>query len=153
CDVSTHQCVQCVANSDCPGPLICDPASHHCVVCTAGDTQNCHADQEGSACLTDGTCGCNDDGDCGPSGSGRICSAALHHCLPGCRVGQDDCPSGETCQGLASGTLGQCVPNGDGGPGDGGPGDGGPGDGSSGDGAGGDQGGSDGGGDGSRGDR
>lgn len=79
-DEEPHVCVECLADADCPDDLVCDTEDNTCVECTPEDTGNCDPDEEGGACLPDGTCGCLEDEDCGP---GQVCDVDTNECGPG----------------------------------------------------------------------
>jgi MYXO-CTERM domain-containing protein len=76
---------------------------------------------------------CESDDECGDADSGVVCDDTTGYCTAGCRgEGGNGCPAGETCT-STDGTIGECVPDGQGGNG---PGSGGNGPGSGGDGPG-----------------
>jgi uncharacterized repeat protein (TIGR01451 family)/MYXO-CTERM domain-containing protein len=127
-------CGECSATNDarCVDPRpVCDVSAGHCVLCTpgpSGDASECVSDPDGPRCVPDTNvnhCGCYVDGDCGGAQSGRVCDASASICVDGCRgAGGNGCPGGLHCT-STDGTIGQCVPQDDGGlpPGqDGGPG-------------------------------
>lgn len=81
-DAGASLCVACRADADCAsasdGRAVCDAAMHACVQCTATQRTRCNANTVGSACLTDGRCGCSADSDCSAA---RVCDSAMHVCL------------------------------------------------------------------------
>lgn len=105
-DADMSRCVVCRTAGDCAGRpggrTTCDPVSNECVECTRDDASRCMRAGRGALCLTDGTCGCATDTDCGDASSGRVCNAAMHVCEPGCRDGGNGCPTGQIC------TMGRC---------------------------------------------
>ena len=112
CDVFSDPsfCVECLADRDCPGTLVCDDLfDNSCVECTPEKTDNCSADGIGAACLVDSTCGCLADDDCGALDSGRICDVAASTCVPGCRGADGNgCPADRACTSTTA-DVGQCV--------------------------------------------
>jgi hypothetical protein len=67
CDVSSHQCVACISDSDCKDPqnTRCDAVSHQCVQC--GLSSDC--------------------------GDNETCIGATHECVQQCSLGNENCPS------------------------------------------------------------
>jgi Cys-rich repeat protein len=75
CDTtaSPNRCVECLADGDCAGDLVCDVPARACVECTA-------------------------DEHCGGATSGRVCDAESSACQAGCRgQGGNGCPAGQIC--------------------------------------------------------
>jgi MYXO-CTERM domain-containing protein len=113
CDLSggpDGHCVQCLFDTDCDAPLVCDPTKKKCEECVSGATNNtqCRPELAGSQCLTDGSCGCLADTDCGGATSGRVCDATTSRCVPGCRgTGGNACPSDQVCSSTTD-TIGRC---------------------------------------------
>ncbi len=65
---------------------------------------------------------CASDDECGGANSGVVCDDASGYCIAGCRGdGGNGCPDGETCT-STDGSIGDCVPDGEGGGGMGGAG-------------------------------
>jgi MYXO-CTERM domain-containing protein len=93
----SNMCVACTVDANCTDPMhpVCDMSSHTCVQCTQGEHNLCVPTGAGAACLTNDTCGCTTDADCGGPGSGRICGPSMQ-CVPGCNA-TSDCPSGKVC--------------------------------------------------------
>jgi uncharacterized repeat protein (TIGR01451 family) len=122
-DATIGQCVDCLKDSDCGGPMsgtVCNAANDTCqpgcrgvggngcaagVVCTSMDT-------------TIGQCvGCLQDSDCGGPTSGQVCDLTMgpsfETCIPGCRsTGGNGCnpndPAHDVCTSTDA-TVGQCV--------------------------------------------
>jgi MYXO-CTERM domain-containing protein len=139
CDTSTGSCVECNSNAQCGGiKPVCD--NHVCVACQndfggaapacglstrpacqgpagAGSCTQCSATNESQCALPTpkcvasvGTCGCNNDVECGGAAAGLICVGAV--CTPGCRPGAagNQCPdpANQTCQ-VVAGDIGKCI--------------------------------------------
>ncbi len=110
-DGGVGRCAGCRDDGDCSGTTpVCEPSKKVCVQCTATRLDQCLAAATGAACLSDETCGCQQDSDCGAADSGRICDlTGNHQCKVGCRVlGGNGCPSGEICNGAGL-VPGECV--------------------------------------------
>jgi len=79
CDVSTGECVECLANADCTAPEICDLNSGTCQAPTLCDAPGTLGDDPCAAtelCMPDGTCQtpCDDDA-C--AANGNLCDPGL----------------------------------------------------------------------------
>jgi uncharacterized repeat protein (TIGR01451 family) len=127
-------CVQCTTSANCSAGQIC--AAN---VCTSGCTAdaNCGSVTSGKICTanacvdgcrgtggngcsssrlctstdaTPGTCvACLTDANCGNTTSGKVCDAASHACVDGCRgTGGNGCASGKICTSTDA-TAGTCV--------------------------------------------
>jgi Cys-rich repeat protein len=109
CDTAASMpaCVQCITDAQCPTGRVCSSA-RACVQCTQANASTCSASGSGAVCLAGGTCGCNDDHDCGDATSGRVCDPAAHACTLGCRgTGGNTCAAGLVCTSTDA-TLGLC---------------------------------------------
>lgn len=121
CDMSNPRaCVQCLGDGDCKVPApVCNLTNKTCVECTSSNSAACSAAVSGSRCLSNNTCGCQADGECGGLTSGRICDSGIEKCSPGCRgTGGNGCPPGFQCTSTTN-AIGRCLPFGaplDGGP-------------------------------------
>jgi MYXO-CTERM domain-containing protein len=139
CDVAVGSCVQCLSDAQCGGNTpVC--SSNVCVACQndfggavpacglstrpacqgpagAGSFTQCSKTYESQCALPTptclgsvGTCGCNNDLECGGAAAGLICVGAV--CTPGCRPGAagDKCPdpANQTCQ-VVAGDIGKCI--------------------------------------------
>jgi hypothetical protein len=110
-DAGANRCGECRADADCAGRsggrTRCDAETNACVECTSSRLDACSAMGRGAACVM-GVCGCATDAQCGGAGSGRVCDIATNACVPGCRAGDDTCPSGSRCVGATSSATGRC---------------------------------------------
>lgn len=117
-DATIGQCVDCLVDGDCGGPMsgtVCNAATDTCqpgcrgtggngcaanLVCTSPDT-------------TIGQCvGCVVDADCGSVTSGQVCDGTSHTCVMGCRgTGGNGCDPAATNDQCTStdNTIGKCV--------------------------------------------
>jgi Cys-rich repeat protein len=105
CDTKTHDCVGCLADSDCPMGEVCDPATRKCAP-GCSTTQACAPD--GGRCELDaGLCvQCLSDADCIDPASPR-CDLVKHQCNP-CLPTNDNCSYGMYCGMQGNAYL--CVP-------------------------------------------
>lgn len=117
CDTTVRPpaCVQCLSDVQCGAPQVCDDGrSKKCVECTSAKLKNCQPTLSGAICLTNNTCGCASDRDCGAVNSGRVCDTLVSKCTIGCRgFGGNTCPAGLICSSRDM-SIGRCMP-GDGG--------------------------------------
>jgi hypothetical protein len=76
-------CVECAGDGDCAGRadnrVLCIGADHTCAQCSPGQQATCTASGVGSACLSNGLCGCAGDADCAAD---RRCDVATNRCEP-----------------------------------------------------------------------
>ena len=115
-DSSIGVCLECQVDADCGGPtsgIVCDPSSSTCKAgCRGTGGNGCPSGQIcSSPDISIGTCGtgCQSDSDCGDAASGKICDAAAHACVSGCRgTGGNACPVNMLCT-STDGSAGQCV--------------------------------------------
>ncbi len=95
CNTATHECVACLADSDCGSSGPCDVTTGNCAGCTGcsgcvvgGDavdeTSACATDCCGTVCSTGTTCGCLVYTDC-PSGD--ACDTTTHGCITAYTIG------------------------------------------------------------------
>lgn len=93
CDSATNQCVGCLTDSSCSGKgQICDTRLKKCVECTTTNASKCSASGNGLACLSNQTCGCNSDDDCG---GGKTCSTTTKKCEAATQTDGGKGPTGE----------------------------------------------------------
>ncbi len=100
CNPTTHECVACIDDTQCPVGFICGDADT-CVPGCRSDHDRCslglYCDQGKGcvACVTDGQCG-----------TGRVCKNS--GCVDGCSTANPSCPQGLVCD-TNSGTCVACV--------------------------------------------
>nr|MBP9112431.1 hypothetical protein [Polyangiaceae bacterium] len=110
CDIPVGKCVECLTNTHCNSGFVC--AGQRCEKCDPRDPgSTCAPDKGGSACVFSQAeqyeCGCVTDAFCGPSNSGRVCTASKS-CIEGCRgTGGNGCASGFTCTSTTN-AIGAC---------------------------------------------
>ncbi len=112
-DSSPGKCVQCLKDADCGAAksgLVCNTANKTCIPGCRG--MNGNGCPDGKTCTsingTIGSCGCEEDKDCGTVSSGRVCDAATLECIDGCRgAGGNHCADGVTCSSIDD-SIGAC---------------------------------------------
>lgn len=139
----TGICVECLTDAQCPATApSCHPYSWTCEPCESSGPPSC-SDPSRPVCNDSGTlkgqctecnseskfkcggakpicidslgvCGCTKDAQCGPPGSGLVCSGTTSSpgvCIAGCSTaaGRNDCPAGQYCSDK-SGAIGECLP-------------------------------------------
>jgi uncharacterized protein (TIGR03382 family) len=108
CDEEAGACVECGEDADCGAPTPVCSAAHTCVEC-APNRGGCSPGGSGSACLPDGTCGCDSDDDCEVAAGGRVCDPVSRSCEPGCREASGvGCGEGLVCSTTGE-EAGECV--------------------------------------------
>ncbi|MBX3127457.1 MAG: DUF3344 domain-containing protein [Polyangiaceae bacterium] len=143
CDLQTKTCQPCSNDSHCTDPNLpacqpngscgecsstnktqctgatpaCNTTTGECAPCTPEDATLCVGDPSGPVCQVGSPnfCGCESDSDCGNTKSGRVCDVgSTDKCIDGCRgTDGNGCPDGLVCT-STDGTIGSCVPEGDG---------------------------------------
>jgi uncharacterized repeat protein (TIGR01451 family) len=114
-DATIGQCVQCLVDADCGGPMsakVCDGSTKLCIDgCRGMDGNGC---KDGDVCTSpDATIGqcvqCLVDADCGGPMSATVCDGTSSTCKPGCRgMNGNGCMAGDVCTSKDA-TIGQCV--------------------------------------------
>jgi len=115
---SSAWAVNCTNDSDCGGDT---PACNFgvCAQCSPTNALACGSTGSRTPVCIDpyGICGCENDGQCGSTNSGYICtrpepaSGSPPYCKTGCGPtgsGRNGCPTGYTCSNVAGG-VGQCT--------------------------------------------
>jgi hypothetical protein len=109
---ANHCAAACTAEANCPGGHCCliGPASGSCYTGDCCDNSHCAGNPKGPKCVNH-ACGCFADGDCGTSGSGKICFGNV--CVDGTCHTSTECTaasapicdtSDHTCRSCSTGT-------------------------------------------------
>ncbi len=103
CNVSSGECVQCLANEDCP-TMVCNAVTHACTGClTDADCESTtpYCDRDDRRCVE-----CEIASQCD---TGEVCVWAAHRCAPACQTNSDCSGSGHPICAMASRICVECT--------------------------------------------